>query len=70
MNGAEIIREKPSGKSRGFGFVDFNEASSAEAALRPSHNIGGRHCDVKFAVPKVNIKYFKSQGFCVLVQCR
>lgn len=60
MNGVEIIKDKPTGKSRGFGFVDFNEASAAESALRASHTIGGRRCDVKLAVPKVRIRYSSS----------
>ena len=48
-----MIHDRVTGKSRGFGFVTFQESLAAEHALAEAHTIKGRRCDVKAAVPKV-----------------
>ncbi|CAD7696839.1 unnamed protein product [Ostreobium quekettii] len=52
VESTEVIHNKLTGKSRGFGFVTFREPLAAEQALADSHTINGRRCDVKNAVPK------------------
>jgi len=49
-----VVLRWPDGRSRGFGYVTFAEVSSATAALRESHKVGGRDVDVKRAVPGTN----------------
>lgn len=47
------MKDRLSGKSRGFGFVTFVEPSGASAALQMEHTIDGRRCEAKVALPKV-----------------
>jgi RNA recognition motif-containing protein len=47
------MKDRVSGKSRGFGFVTFVEAGCASAALQMEHTIDGRRCEAKVALPKV-----------------
>jgi len=49
-----VVLRWPDGRSRGFGYVTFAEASAASTALRASHQVGGRQIDVKRAVPGTN----------------
>lgn len=56
IESAEVIHDRVTGKSRGFGFVTFPDSLAAEHALSESHTINGRRCDVKAAVPKVKVK--------------
>jgi len=49
-----VVLRWPDGRSRGFGYVTFSEAVAASAALRISHQVGGRQIDVKRAVPGTN----------------
>jgi len=49
-----VVLRWPDGRSRGFGYVTFSEAGAAAAALRVSHQVGGRQIDVKRAVPGTN----------------
>lgn len=48
-----VMKDQPSGKSRGFGFVTYAEASSVDAAqaARP-HEVGGKQIDCKRAMPR------------------
>lgn len=49
----EVMRERETLRSRGFAFLTFRSASSAEACLREQpHSVGGRHVDVNPAVPR------------------
>jgi hypothetical protein len=48
----EILRDRVSGKSRGFGFVTFADAVSAAHALAAEHVIDGRRCEAKVALPR------------------
>eukprot|EP00887_Chlorella_sp_A99_P002740 scaffold6.g2740.t1 len=49
---AQIMREKYTGKSRGFGFVTFASAADAYRAVTTEHHIDGRKCEAKFALPE------------------
>ncbi|PNH09723.1 RNA-binding protein Musashi 1 [Tetrabaena socialis] len=49
---AEVMKDRYTGKSRGFGFVTFMDASSATRALAVEHTIDGRRCEAKIALPK------------------
>uniref|UniRef100_A0A1D2ACV6 RRM domain-containing protein n=2 Tax=Auxenochlorella protothecoides TaxID=3075 RepID=A0A1D2ACV6_AUXPR len=49
---AQIMRERYSGKSRGFGFVTFASPSDARTAVASEHVIDGRKCEAKFALPE------------------
>jgi len=48
------VRRWPDGRSRGFGYVRFSEASAASQALQEQHIIDGREVEVKRAVPSTN----------------
>lgn len=49
-----VVLRWPDGRSRGFGYVTFADATSANAVLQASHQVGGRQVDVKRAVPGTN----------------
>lgn len=49
-----VVLRWPDGRSRGFGYVTFAEATPAYNALRRPHVVGGREVDVKRAVPGTN----------------
>lgn len=51
---AVVMRDRYSGKSRGFGFVTFYSADNAQRIATAEHNIDGRRCDAKFALPRGN----------------
>jgi RNA recognition motif-containing protein len=51
---ATVVRDRDSGRSKGFGFVEFEndeEGKAAEAALNGS-DVGGRNISVAMARPK------------------
>ncbi|KAF5832193.1 RNA binding protein [Dunaliella salina] len=52
LEGAEVMKDRYTGKSRGFGFVTFADLSSAQNALAAEHTIEGRRCEAKVALPK------------------
>ncbi|GMH36368.1 hypothetical protein BSKO_04236 [Bryopsis sp. KO-2023] len=52
LDSVEVVRDKQTGRSRGFGFVNYGDPMSVENALNASHYIEGRRCDVKPAVPR------------------
>mmetsp|Transcript_21485 Transcript_21485/g.56024 ORF Transcript_21485/g.56024 Transcript_21485/m.56024 type:complete len:409 (+) Transcript_21485:138-1364(+) len=49
-----VVLQWADGRSRGFGYVTFEEASAVAAVLRTRHALGGRPVDVKRAVPGTN----------------
>ncbi|EFJ48141.1 hypothetical protein VOLCADRAFT_43575, partial [Volvox carteri f. nagariensis] len=49
---AEVMKDRYTGKSRGFGFVTFIDPASATRALSVEHTIDGRRCEAKVALPK------------------
>lgn len=53
LHSSELIRHKDSGESKGFGFITIKDNASAEKALNDPHEIHGRRCEVKVAMPKV-----------------
>jgi RNA-binding protein Musashi len=52
LESAEVMKDRYSGKSRGFGFVTFVDPKSAQRALSAEHTIDGRQCQAKIALPK------------------
>eukprot|EP00879_Flechtneria_rotunda_P003515 GHRR01003746.1.p1 GENE.GHRR01003746.1~~GHRR01003746.1.p1 ORF type:complete len:208 (+),score=55.12 GHRR01003746.1:205-828(+) len=54
---AEIMMDKMTNRSRGFGFVYFNNRAGMEDAIRQKHNadIDGRRISVKEAIPQDQI---------------
>jgi nucleolin len=56
ITGARVISDKDSGRSRGFGYVEFAKASDAAAALNAKKGalIDGREANVDFSVPRDN----------------
>ena len=46
------MRDRYSGKSRGFGFVTFQLAADAQHVASLDHIVDGRRCDAKLALPR------------------
>ena len=46
------MRDRYSGKSRGFGFVTFYNANDAQRVAGAEHVVDGRRCDAKLALPR------------------
>ena len=53
VEAAEVMKDRFSGKSRGFGFVTFVDPAAAQRALGMEHTVDGRRCEAKIALPKV-----------------
>lgn len=51
---ANVITDRQSGRSKGFGFVEFTNAEDAQAAMEALNEseVGGRNIFVKVAKPK------------------
>eukprot|EP00933_Yihiella_yeosuensis_P045228 TRINITY_DN40570_c0_g1_i1.p1 TRINITY_DN40570_c0_g1~~TRINITY_DN40570_c0_g1_i1.p1 ORF type:complete len:423 (+),score=110.39 TRINITY_DN40570_c0_g1_i1:148-1416(+) len=49
-----VVLRWPDGRSRGFGYVTFADASGTMNAMKENHTVGGRQVDVKRAVPGTN----------------
>ncbi|KAG2603276.1 hypothetical protein PVAP13_5KG759900 [Panicum virgatum] len=54
-----VMKERSSGRSRGFGYVTFSSADDAKNVLECEHVLGSRTLEVKIATPKEEMK---SQG--------
>ncbi len=54
VNSAEVIQDRETGRSRGFGFVEMAEASQADAAIAGMSGVdmGGRALTVNEARPR------------------
>ncbi|KAL6542945.1 hypothetical protein OROHE_010465 [Orobanche hederae] len=60
---AVIMRDRTTGRARGFGFIVFSDASVAEKVVRERHVIDGRTVEAKKAVPRDDHQTFiKTNG--------
>ena len=48
---AVILKDRATGKSRGFGFVTFLHHNDAQHVALTDHQVDGRRCEAKFALP-------------------
>ncbi|KAK1308224.1 Heterogeneous nuclear ribonucleoprotein 1 [Acorus calamus] len=51
-----VMKERTSGRSRGFGYVTFASAEDAKTALASEHMLGSRNLEVKIATPKEEMR--------------
>ncbi|XP_024975929.1 RNA-binding protein Musashi homolog 2 isoform X1 [Cynara cardunculus var. scolymus] len=51
-----VMKERSSGRSRGFGYVTFATVEDAKAALSSEHFLGNRVLEVKIATPKEEMR--------------
>lgn len=49
---ALVMKDRYSGKSRGFGFVTFVYPENAASVVVGEHYVDGRRCEAKFALPR------------------
>ncbi|KAK8501760.1 hypothetical protein V6N12_072897 [Hibiscus sabdariffa] len=49
---AVIMKDRTTGRARGFGFVVFSDPAVAERVIKEKHNIDGRMVEAKKAVPR------------------
>eukprot|EP00297_Palpitomonas_bilix_P023841 CAMPEP_0113875456 /NCGR_PEP_ID=MMETSP0780_2-20120614/4956_1 /TAXON_ID=652834 /ORGANISM="Palpitomonas bilix" /LENGTH=353 /DNA_ID=CAMNT_0000861455 /DNA_START=156 /DNA_END=1217 /DNA_ORIENTATION=+ /assembly_acc=CAM_ASM_000599 len=49
---AEVMMDKQSGNSRGFGFVTFVDESSVDPLFATTHTIGDKQIEIKKAIPR------------------
>ncbi len=49
---AVIMKDRSSGKSRGFGFVTYLHQGDAQHVALTEHQVDGRRCEAKFALPR------------------
>ena len=49
---AVIMKDRSTGKSRGFGFITFLHHSDAQQVAVTDHQVDGRRCEAKFALPR------------------
>jgi len=73
VSDCQVMTERESGRSRGFGFVTFQDEATLETVLATQHNIQGKPVEVKRAEPKkvekqprpiiLPVPYFPSSGY-------
>ncbi|CAA7395741.1 unnamed protein product [Spirodela intermedia] len=51
-----VMKERSTGRSRGFGYVTFGSAEDAKKALESDHILGNRNLEVKIATPKEEMR--------------
>ena len=56
LTGARVLTDKATGRSKGFGYVEFAKSENAAAALKAKKGtqIDGREANVDFATPRDN----------------
>ncbi|XP_060185442.1 heterogeneous nuclear ribonucleoprotein 1-like [Lycium barbarum] len=59
---AVIMRDRTTGRARGFGFVVFADPSTAERVVKEKHMINGRTVEAKKAVPRDDQHVNKTNG--------
>ncbi|GBG92265.1 hypothetical protein CBR_g55034 [Chara braunii] len=57
-----VMKDRATGRSRGFGYVTFSNATDAEKVVQMKHELGGRNMEVKVATPKEEMKSAVKQG--------
>ena len=53
------MKDRYTGKSRGFGFVTFVFSADAMGVAAMEHHVDGRRCEAKFALPRGGAMAFK-----------
>ncbi|XP_077213073.1 RNA-binding (RRM/RBD/RNP motifs) family protein [Tasmannia lanceolata] len=56
LDDAIVMKERSTGRSRGFGYVTFSTAEGAKNALESEHILGSRVLEVKVATPKEEMR--------------
>ncbi|KAG6490669.1 hypothetical protein ZIOFF_048793 [Zingiber officinale] len=56
MDDCVVMKERSTGRSRGFGYVTFSSAEDAKCALDTEHVLGNRTLEVKVATPKEEMR--------------
>jgi RNA-binding protein Musashi len=51
-----VMKDRATGRSRGFGYVTFRTSEDAEKAVATQHSLNGRMLEVKIATPKEDMK--------------
>ncbi|XP_006654332.1 heterogeneous nuclear ribonucleoprotein A1, A2/B1 homolog isoform X1 [Oryza brachyantha] len=51
-----VMKERSSGRSRGFGYVTFSSVEDAKKVLKDEHVLGNRTLEVKIATPKEEMR--------------
>eukprot|EP00246_Nothoceros_aenigmaticus_P011324 TRINITY_DN3032_c0_g1_i8.p1 TRINITY_DN3032_c0_g1~~TRINITY_DN3032_c0_g1_i8.p1 ORF type:complete len:183 (+),score=36.63 TRINITY_DN3032_c0_g1_i8:329-877(+) len=51
-----VMKDRGTGRSRGFGYVTFTATEDAEKAVSTQHSLNGRMLEVKVATPKEDMK--------------
>ena len=54
VQSAQVIQDRATGRSKGFGFVEMSSEAEAQAAIQGLHNheVNGRHLTVNEAKPR------------------
>ncbi|GBG86624.1 hypothetical protein CBR_g41687 [Chara braunii] len=57
-----VMKNRATGRSRGFGYATFCNSNDAEKVIQLKHELGGRNIEVKVATPKEEMKSAVRQG--------
>ena len=58
------MKDRYTGKSRGFGFVTFVFSADAMGVAAMEHHVDGRRCEAKFALPRGGESGFGGRSAC------
>ncbi|KAH7416414.1 hypothetical protein KP509_14G090500 [Ceratopteris richardii] len=59
---AVVMKDRATGRARGFGFVEFADASVAEKVIKEKHSLDGRTVEVKKAVRREDHQMFQRRS--------